>query len=679
MICTSIQNKNAEEIAFLLEKCEMAEIRLDRCPLTDEEIEECFVSDVPLVATCRVSEILARNPEAGEFAAAQEAERKLQKAIEAGAHFVDLEIEFPKYAAKRLKQAAKENGTVLIRSYHDFKGTGSKESLKEIIGKCFHYGAEIAKIVTTANTAEDCETITSLYEDYAPGRILAFCMGETGRRTRLECLEKGAPYTYASLSGTEETAPGQWETEEMREKIYGNFKFTGSTGKTADSSADGSRSGRILEMPASKSFAQRAIIAAALAEGTSVLEGYSPCGDTDSAIEAARQLGAEVKVEDGTITVKGTAAGTGTVETDSIHTGESGLLTRLMIPLAAQICSHDTVLTGEKTLLSRPLKGADEMMSSFGVRLESRSDDCRVPLKIIGSLVPGNAEISGRHGSQLVSGLLMALPLSDKFSAVTVHDPKSIPYMFITLDVMEKFGVKVKNEMLGDDAFLESDGNWDLCTEMVFKIKGGQRYRAANFRIEGDWSAAANFLVAGAIFGKAELKGLDTRSLQADLSIMDILMEAGASLSQTDGNEGTVTVQRAPLRSFSIDASNCPDLFPIVAVLAAFCNGKSEIKGTDRLIHKESDRAAAITGMLSQMGVKNEIRDNTMIIEGIPLAARLLLGNLLKGGKYTSCHDHRMVMALRVAALGADSSVIIDDTDCVGKSFPDFQTLFDRL
>ena len=289
----------------------------------------------------------------------------------------------------------------------------------------------------------------------------------------------------------------------------------------------------------------------------------------------------------------------------------------------------------------------------------------------------------------IISGLLMALPFAEKNSTLVVHEPKSIPYMFITLEVLKKFGIKVGNEMLGGRDFLESDGDWSLCTEMVFKVKGGQKYKAADIDLEGDWSAAANFLVAGAVFGKAEIHGLDTTSLQADLSIMDILMDAGASLSQLDGEKGGITVQRAPLKAFNVDASNCPDLFPIISVLAAFCQGTSRLAGVGRLANKESDRAKAILEMLVQMGVKASVEGDEMVIEGHSLAQRLLGGSpigsgmtgctLLKGGAYTSHHDHRMVMALKVASLGADGPIIIDDEECVAKSFPHFNEKYKAL
>jgi 3-phosphoshikimate 1-carboxyvinyltransferase len=270
----------------------------------------------------------------------------------------------------------------------------------------------------------------------------------------------------------------------------------------------------------------------------------------------------------------------------------------------------------------------------------------------------------------------MAFPFAEKNSSLIVHEPKSIPYMFITLEVLKKFGIKIGNDMLGGPDFLASDGDWSLCTEMVFKVKGGQRYKAADIDLEGDWSAAANFIVAGAIFGKVEIQGLDTTSLQADLSVMDILMDAGASLSQLDGDRGNITVQRAPLKAFSVDASNCPDLFPIISVLAAFCQGTSRLAGVGRLANKESDRAKAILEMLTRMGVKASVDGDEMIIEGHSLAQRLLQGTLLKGGSYTSHHDHRMVMALKVAALGADSPIMIDDEECVAKSFPQFHDVF---
>ena len=701
MICTTIQNRNLEQILEALEQCEMAEIRLDRCTLTAKETDELFMSDIPLVATCRISEVGANDPslqgqelapQSREIKAMQIAEKRLIRAIEAGARYVEVELEAQKQMSKRVRQAAHENGTIFIRSYHDFEGTDSLEALKAIVEKCVYHGADMVKIVTTAHSEADVEKVMALYEwcrqekemgnekigALSDGGLIAFCMGEAGHQSRLDCLRYGAPYTYAAFNKEESAAPGQWPMDEMRAAVYGDFKFVPRSAGEAEP--------EVLTMPVSKSFAQRAIIAAALAAGTSHLRGYTPCGDNEAAIQVARNLGAEVEIDGNILTIKGISAELGSCDLVQLHVGESGLLTRMMIPIMAQIGTQAVTFTGEKTLLGRPLTGAKDIMDAFEAEIGSEAGNdgdgaVSVPLTVKGPLKAGRAEISGKHGSQLISGLLMALPFAEKNSSLIVHEPKSIPYMFITLEVLKKFGIKIGNDMLGGPDFLASDGDWSLCTEMVFKVKGGQKFKAADIDLESDWSAAANFLVLGAIFGKVEVEGLDTTSLQADLSIMDILMDTGASLSQLDGDRGNITVQRAPLKAFAVDASNCPDLFPIISVLAAFCQGTSRIAGVGRLANKESDRAKAIVDMLTQMGVEVRIEGDEMVIEGHSLAQRLLGGatGLLKGGSYTSHHDHRMVMALKVAALGADSPIEIDDEECVAKSFPQFHTTFEKV
>ena len=699
MICTSIQGKTLEEILQILEsgEVEMAEIRLDLCDLDEEEIELLFSdSDVPLIATCRIAEAAKRveaeanrlndagkvlseqglymsEPRRGRNPAEEFAENQLLKAIEAGAKYVDLEVEAPPMMGRKIRQACQQYGSMLIRSFHDFEGTPPEATLLSTLEKSRRFGGEVVKIVTTATCKADADHVMALYREVEPGTLVAFCMGPEGRESRLEALKHGAPFTYACLTPEEATAPGQWTTAEMREAVYGGFRFIGAEG---------------LDMPASKSFAQRAIVAAALADGTSHLGGYSPCGDNESALAAAKRLGAKVIVKGSDLEITGISAFEKCLTINEISVGESGFLTRMLIPVLSAIADGPVRVTGEKTLLNRPLAGAHDIMASFGVRLvpevlpeDSRKGDCFVPLTVKGPLVPGRADVSGKGGSQLISGLLAALPLAGNRSTVYVHDPRSIPYMFITVDVLRKFGIEIGSEMEGDEDFLQTQ-DWSLCTGVTFKMRGNQHYRAADFRIEGDWSGAANFLVAGAIFGDVEVEGLDTQSLQADISIMDILMDAGASMSQLEGDAATtgpVHVTRAPLCAFETDLNNCPDLFPIVAVLAAFCPGVSRIRGVERLRHKETDRAAAIVDMLTQMGVPVQVDEDEMTVEGMGFPQRILTGNLLKGGQYTSHGDHRMVMALKVASLGADSPVEIDDTACVAKSFPGFLEMFETL
>lgn len=693
MICTTIQNRTLEEIIGLLEgsepRIQMAEIRLDRCPLDIEEIESLFSSsDTPLVATCRVVD-----DGNGTW---EEAEEKLTAAVEAGAAFLDLEIEAPKEVGKRLRRACTEYGTTMIRSSHFFAGTPSDDVLRNTVEKCRKFGGEIVKIAAMAKSGEDVARVLGLYSQEQTSQrqaeLIAFSMGETGKASRLECLRLGSPFTYAALNDNEAAAPGQWTYSEMIAAVYGERRPL--------------HCDTALNMPASKSFAQRAIIAAALADGESRLEGYSPCGDNEAAIEVAKALGAEVRVEAAgvrsdlsdsstdtatgtTLTIKG--AGSSVNMPDKLNVGESGLLTRLMIPIVAALGKGQPIeIDGIGTLPTRPLKGASEIMAGFGTVLRplNPAPEVHVPLTVQGPLLPGKTSISGKGGSQLISGLLMALPLLPGDSTLHIHDPKSIPYMFITADVLRRFGIRIGSEMEGGEDFLETQ-DWSLCTGITFKIKGGQKYSPAAFDIEGDWSAAANFLVAGALFGDVRLTGLDTTSLQADISIMDILMEAGASLSQLDeepqaedepaeeavapqGHRGLITAQKAPLRAFDTDLNNCPDLFPIVAILAAFCHGRSNIQGFKRLASKESDRGAAILNMLTQMGVEASAAGDILSITGESVESRLLNGHLLKGGEYTSSHDHRMAMALNVASWCADSPIQIDDTTCIAKSFPAF-------
>ena len=658
MICTCIQHKEFKEIAKLLDGLEMAEIRLDRCALDDEQISLLFSgSDVPLVATCRLSE----EPSAPEI---------LERAIVAGAKYVDLEMEAPAAVGRRIREACRQYGTVLIRSWHDADGTPDLPVLRAILDRARSFGGEVVKIVTTATCKADADRVLQLYEDAEPGTLIAFAMGQAGRESRLEALRRGAPFTYACICEEEATAPGQWPTHQMRQAVYGNFRFV-----KADQ----------IQAPCSKSMAQRAVIAAALAEGTSHLEGFTPCEDTLSALRLAQAMGAEV-VEDGSrLTITGIGAAPGRLEVESLHAGESGFLARLIIPLLSVLSPHPVRVTGEKTLLRRPLAAAHDILAAYGIRLypeiapaNDRKSDCYLPLKVAGPLIPGRADVSGKGGSQLLSGLLAALPLAGGKSDLYISEPRSIPYLFMTVDVLKAFGVRISSEMEGDEAFIENQ-DWSRCTGVHFRIRGEQRYRAADLQLEGDWSGAAAFLVAAAIFGEVEVTGLDTRSLQADLSILDILMEAGASLSQLDGPDGPVHVVRAPLNAFRADLNQCPDLFPLVAVLAAFCPGETHLLGVERLRHKETDRAAALVETLTRMGVNVVVNDDEMVVNGISLSQRVTTDRLLQGGSYSSYGDHRMVMALRVAALGASAPVEIDDTVCVSKSFPSFNELFSQL
>lgn len=655
MICVSLANKDIDSIFQILERpdVQMAEVRLDSCPLTMEEVEDLFSSiDKPLIATYRLAD-------ASQVA---EAEAKLLTAIQAGAAFLDLDIDAPAMMCKRLRREAREAGTLLIRSFHDAEGTDSTRSLSAVAEKCIHLGADIVKIATTAASEADADKVLRLYDLFPPENLVAFCMGDAGSRSRVECLAKGAPFGYAALSPEEATAPGQMSLADMRKAVYAGLPGLDVIGNEP------------VEVGCSKSCAQRAIILAALADGTSHISGYSPCRDNESAIEAAKALGAKVSCRGDVLSITGTAGRVNALK--ELHAGESGFLTRMMIPVLAATGSTPVRITGEKTLLARPLPGAAAMLDIFGISLDGE----KVPLTVSGSFDFGNhdtIEIDGSGGSQLVSGLLAALPLCKHNCTIRLNKPKSIPYIFMTLDLMRQFGVNVASEMEGPEEFVETQ-DWSLCDAITFEVKGGCSYKAADVDLEADWSAAANFMVAGAIFGKADIKGLDTKSLQADLSVLDILPLAGAAVSQEE-ESGIVHVVRGPLRGFEVDASNCPDLVPVMSVLAAFCQGESTITGVARLATKESNRPGVIVEMLKAMGVYARLSGDKLHIDGRTLESRLLTGRLLKGGNYPTYGDHRIAMALAVASLGSDSQIVMDDVTCMDKSFPAFMQTFKKF
>lgn len=631
MICTSIQNKSFEEISTILDSgmTEMAEIRLDLCPqLTDADIDRLFSrSDVTLLATCRIG---------GDVTAA-EAERKLIRAVEAGAAFVDLEIEAPIPTGERIRAKALECGCRFVRSVHYYDGTPQFSQLAEVANECVHLGADVVKVVTYAHSDDDVERVMRLYEGEHNGRLSAFCMGASGKESRMEALSHGAPFTYAALNADECTADGQWTADDMRHSLYGSISLWRNS---------------CARVPASKSMAQRAIIAATLAEGTSVLRNYTPCSDSESAIKVARTLGAEI-IQEGT-TLRITGIGTSPAIPEEISTGESGFLTRLTIPIISMLHKSRTLIKGEGTLINRPLLMAKETMEMFGVALDNTS----VPLHIEGSLCADKATVQGSGGSQLISGLMAALPLADSASEITIEEPRSVPYLHLTKDVLKQFGVNVDIEEAGE--------------HIIIKIDGGQTYKAADVTIEGDWSGAAPMLIAGAVYGSVTVPDLSTASQQADMAVLDILHSAGTTVRVAGSS---VSTAKSPLHSFHADLNQAPDLFPVVAILAAMSEGESMLEGVGRLASKESDRASAIMEMFDGLGVEAHIENDTMIVKGMSLSHRCAAGVRLKGGKFTSHHDHRMVMALMLAELGASDSIEIDDVTCVAKSFPGFNLM----
>jgi 3-phosphoshikimate 1-carboxyvinyltransferase len=398
-----------------------------------------------------------------------------------------------------------------------------------------------------------------------------------------------------------------------------------------------------VEAPASKSLTQRAIAAGLLTSGTTVIRNPSFCNDSLAAISMAGTLGALITRENGAVTVQ---SGLRPVSPVTLHCGESGLGLRMFAPVAALLSDHVT-LTGEGSLLRRPVNMIVDALSQLGVEAETSGG--LLPVTLTGRLRGGMAVIDGSSGSQLLTGLLMALPLAGEESEIQVRNLRSRPYISLTLKLLEDFGITVYNREFSH-----------------FSIPGNQSYSAREYNIEGDWSGAAFLLVAGALAGEVSVRNLSGSSLQADRAVMQALRDAGCHLTETAAG---IKAEKSDLKAFSYDATDSPDLFPPLAALASRCRGTSRIRGVSRLQYKESDRAGAITDVLTATGIRVTIGGDEMFITG---------GDI-HGAVVSSHNDHRIAMMAAVMATAATGAVTITGAEAVDKSFPEFYALMTRL
>lgn len=398
-----------------------------------------------------------------------------------------------------------------------------------------------------------------------------------------------------------------------------------------------------ITAPASKSYAQRAVAAALLAGGETTLTHLDLCNDTRAALDVARRLGASVSHEGTTYTIRG---GLNPVST-KLNIGESGLATRLFTPIAS-LCHMPITINGEGSILRRPIEMMEEPLQALGVEVISNGG--YLPISVKGPMRGGEIHVDGSLSSQFITGLLMALPLSPNDTVLHVENLKSRPYVDMTIDLAARFGVAIEHN------------NYEQ-----FYIAGGQHYTPCTYNIEGDWSGASCLLVAGATAGSITIRNLNHISLQADLAIIEALARAGAEIITTNSS---VTVHGGPLHAFEFDATDCPDLFPALAALAASCEGTSVLTGTQRLTYKESNRAETIAEVFGRLGIGVDLsEENTMRITGGPVSSAVV----------DSHNDHRIAMAAAVAALSSDDSVVIEGTDAADKSYPNFWNDLDTL
>lgn len=410
--------------------------------------------------------------------------------------------------------------------------------------------------------------------------------------------------------------------------------------------------------PASKSSMQRAVACAMLAEGTSRLYNGSLCADSRAALDLARTLGATIAGDENFIAIDGSPLFTGaegsapahTAASLDLHCGESGLCMRMFSPLAA-LLPFKTRLLGSGSLEKRPMHMMEAPLRALGALCTSNQG--LPPVTLQGPLHGGTLSLDAGESSQFLTGLLIALPLAHEDSVVSVAHAVSTGYLDLTLGTCAAFGVQIER-------------NSDFSR---FFIKGNQRYRATDFMVEGDWSSAAFLVVAAAIAGRDSslaIEGLSLQSSQPDISILDASRSAGADVL-IEGD--VISVKRGAPKAFEFDATDCPDLFPPLAALAAACEGRSAIRGIHRLKGKESDRAESLKSCFGALGIAVELKDDVMFVEG----------GTLRGGTVDSHNDHRIAMAAAVAALAASGPVTIRGSECVAKSWPGFFADLDSI
>lgn len=392
-----------------------------------------------------------------------------------------------------------------------------------------------------------------------------------------------------------------------------------------------------VNVPPSKSDVHRAIICAAMANGVSRISPVALSNDIKATIGCIKALGADAVLENNVLTVDGTNMYKN--KTALLDCGESGSTLRFFIPIAA-VGNINATFVGKGKLPQRPIGIFTEALPKAGTVCKTEGG---LPLEIKGQLKSGIFKIPGNVSSQFITGLLLALPILEGDSEIVLTSPlESVGYIAMTIRTMKQFGVNIQ------------------ATEKGWHIKGGQSYKTCDYTTDGDWSQAAFFMVLGAVSGKVTVKGVAKDSTQGDKKCAEILARFGAKVTQLD-NE--VTVEKGELKAITIDASQIPDLVPVLSVCAAFAEGTTRIINAERLRIKECDRLKATAELLNNLGGKVKELSDGLEITGV---------SSLKGGNVTGYNDHRIVMSAAVCAARSDEDITATFAMSINKSYPDF-------
>ncbi len=398
-----------------------------------------------------------------------------------------------------------------------------------------------------------------------------------------------------------------------------------------------------VKIPPNKSHSFRALIMAALAEGTSKIIAPAVSNDWMRGIEALEMFGAEVNPKAESVwEIVGTGGELKTPD-DVIDCGNSGIILRFFMALAA-CCEGYSILTGDHSIrhirLAQPLIDA---LNSLGAWAVSTKGDGHAPVLVRGRLKGGRAEIDGMD-SQPVSALLIASTLAEAPTELIVHHPGEKPWVGVTLDWLNRCGIECSNENF-----------------QHYRIRGRSKWGAFEVRIPLDWSAALYAIVAAVCARRSEvhIPGMDFNDSQGDKAVVDILRDMGANIEVT-GEE--VIARSSKLRGREIDCNDFIDQFMLLAVVGALAEGQTVLTNAEIARHKECDRISEMYNALKAMGADVEERRDGLVIRK----------SELHGANLDSKSDHRMVMTLAVAALTARGQTQISDVECIKKTFPAF-------
>lgn len=398
--------------------------------------------------------------------------------------------------------------------------------------------------------------------------------------------------------------------------------------------------------PGSKSYSHRAILAGGLASGAQVLDPLVSA-DTRATIQAVTHFGGTVTHEENVLEIAG-FHGRPSVPANVIDCANSGTTMRLVTGVAA-LADGLTVLTGDQSLRARPHGPLLDAIDQLGGRAESTRDNGQAPLVVGGRIDGGTASIPGDVSSQFITALLMAGAVTEEGITIDLEtELKSAPYVEITREVLAAFGVDTQSE------------------RRQFQVPGGQQYELTDgaYRVPGDFSSLSYLLAAGAVAADDELRVHRAfPSAQGDTAIVDILVEMDADLDW-HRDDGIIMVRRSDLAGLTVDVGDTPDLLPTIAALGAVADGTTRITNAEHVRYKETDRVAAMAETLSRLGARVEESDDELIVHGGD--------STLAGGTVDGRGDHRIVMALAVAALGASGETTIRGAEHVAVSFPGF-------